>query len=173
MEALVDDLLQVARHGSAVTNPGEIDIEDVIETAWAGTGANSTDATVQTEPFGPIRADADRLVQLFENLFRNAVEHGGDAVTVHVGPLDAGFFVEDDGTGIADEVRDRVFDHGVTTSGEGTGYGLSIARTIANAHGWDVAVTEAATGGARFEFTGVENLRGEGGATSHEETRPE
>jgi signal transduction histidine kinase len=79
-------------------------------------------------------------------------------VTIRVGPLGEGFYIEDDGPGIPDEMRETVFDHGVTTATDGNGYGLSIVRTIANAHGWDIVATEAASGGARFEITGLEFL---------------
>jgi signal transduction histidine kinase len=45
----------------------------------------------------------------------------------------------------------------VYTSREGgTGFGLSIVRRIAEAHGWSVRVTESDSGGARFEFDGVD-----------------
>ncbi len=158
MEALVYSLLQVARHGSAVTNPDQVEIGEVIETAWAGTGAQSPGATLRTEAIGPIHADADRLCQLFENLFRNAIEHGGGGVTVHVGPVDGGFNVEDDGSGVPEGLWDEMFDHGVTTSDDGTGYGLSIVRTIAKAHGWDVGALEGEIAGVRFEITGVEKM---------------
>jgi signal transduction histidine kinase len=107
---------------------------------------------------GGISADEDRLTELFENLFRNAVEHGGSEVTVTVGPMNGGFYVADDGPGIAEERREAVFDHGVSSSDDGSGYGLSIVRTIAHAHGWDVIVSEADAGGARFEFTGIEPI---------------
>ena len=84
------------------------------------------------------------------------MEHGGD-VTVVVGPLvdGEGFFVADDGPGIPEADREAIFDVGVTTRDSGTGVGLSIVETVAEAHGWSVAVTESADGGARFEFTGV------------------
>jgi PAS domain S-box-containing protein len=164
MEALVDDLLTVAKHGSAVADPDQIDIGVVIQTAWDAVGKQSTDASLRTEDIGPVYADPDRLRQLFENLFRNAVEHGGTTVTVSVGLLDTGFYVEDDGPGIADDVREQVFDHGFTTSQDGTGYGLSIVRTVVNAHGWDIAITEGEAGGARFEITGIENLDHRGSA---------
>lgn len=103
--------------------------------------------------------DADRLYELFENLFRNAFEHGSTdgGVTVRVGPLDAGFYVEDDGQGIPDNRGQEIFDHGFTTD-DGNGYGLSIV----NAHGWDVGVAESDTGGARFEITGIEFVDGSG-----------
>ncbi|MDY7082917.1 MAG: ATP-binding protein [Halobacteria archaeon] len=51
--------------------------------------------------------------------------------------------------------HDDVFDHGYTTSREGTGFGLSIVENLAEAHGWSVSVGESDEGGARFEFTGV------------------
>lgn len=50
----------------------------------------------------------------------------------------------------------EVFDHGFTTTEDGSGYGHSIDRTIGNAHGWDVTTSEGESGGAGFEFTGVE-----------------
>jgi len=52
-------------------------------------------------------------------------------------------------------VRERVFDAGFSGEDE-TGLGLAIVSNIAEAHGWDVAVTESEDGGARFDFMGVE-----------------
>lgn len=60
--------------------------------------------------------------------------------------------MEDNGTGISEARRQEVFEHGVSFSDEGTGFGLSIVADIARAHGWSVAVTDAESGGARFEF---------------------
>jgi len=157
MERLVDDLLRVARQGSVVTDPEPTDIHRVVDTAWEGAGPGS-DGTLQYEEVGNVSSDPDRLCQLFENLFRNALEHAGPAVTVRVGPLKNGFFVEDDGPGIPADVRSDVFDHGMSTIDDGSGYGLSVVRTIANAHGWDAAVTASTGQGARFEITGIEFL---------------
>ncbi|MFB6252125.1 MAG: sensor histidine kinase, partial [Halobellus sp.] len=99
-----------------------------------------------------------RLCELFENLFGNAVEHGGNDVTVRVGRLEGGFFIEDDGPGMPEEDKEHVFDHGFTTREDGHGYGLSVVRTIVNAHGWDIVATDAQTGGARFEITEIDLL---------------
>jgi signal transduction histidine kinase len=94
-----------------------------------------------------------------ENLFRNSVDHGGVDVTITVGALDGGdgFYVADDGEGIPEAEREKVFDTGYTTTSDGTGFGLNIVAEIAEAHGWAVEAVEAADGGARFEFTGVES----------------
>ena len=160
MARLVEDLLRVARQGNVVTDPEPTDIGDVVETAWQALNADAG-ATLRYETVRSVSSDPDRLCELFENLFRNSVEHSrsrGDDVTVRVGPLDTGFFVEDDGPGISDEHKGEVFDHGFTTSADGHGYGLSVVRTIVNAHGWDVVATDGETGGARFEITGIDFL---------------
>jgi len=101
-----------------------------------------------------VLADRDRLKRLLENLFRNAAEHGGSRVVV--GDLDDGFYVADDGPGIPEERRAEVFESGYTTSQTGTGFGLAIVERIAEAHGWEVTLTESEWGGARFEFRGVD-----------------
>jgi len=77
-------------------------------------------------------------------------------VTVTVGSLEDGFYVADDGPGIPEADREKVFESGYSTDGDGTGLGLAIVRRIAQAHGWDVTLTTSESGGARFEFHGVE-----------------
>jgi signal transduction histidine kinase len=84
------------------------------------------------------------------------VEHGGDDVTVTVGDLDGGFYVEDDGPGIPADEREAVFGFGYSTGRDGTGFGLAIVSDIAEAHGWGVTATAGTDGGARFEITGVD-----------------
>lgn len=155
MARLVDDLLSVARQGMIVDAPVSTDLQAVTVTAWEAIAATGN-STLQYEAVRPISADPDRLCELLENLLRNAVEHGRSDVTVRVGPLERGFYVEDDGPGIDEDLREEVFNHGVSTVPDGHGYGLSIVRTIVNAHGWDVRVTESDSGGARFEITGIE-----------------
>jgi signal transduction histidine kinase len=101
-----------------------------------------------------LEADSDRLRQLLENLLRNAVVHAAPAPEIRVGSLaDAeGFFLEDDGPGVPEADRERVFEAGYTDHDDGTGFGLPIVRRIADAHGWSVRLTEGPAGGARFEF---------------------
>ncbi|AZH24699.1 two-component system sensor histidine kinase NtrB [Haloplanus aerogenes] len=159
MERLVEDLLRVARQGQVVEHPEPTTIGSVLDIASEGT--LPVTATLRYDSVPTVMADSDRLVQVFENLLRNSVEHSGDNVIVRVGPLRDGFYVEDDGPGIPDGDRERVFDHGYTTREDGNGYGLSVVRSIVGAHGWDVSVVAADHGGARFEITGIEFVDGE------------
>jgi len=154
MERLVTDLRSLARQGDRVTDLEAVALPDVIQGGWET--VETEDATLLVDVHATILADEGRLRQLLENLFRNAVEHGGNDVTVRVGPLEDGLYVADDGPGIAPEDREHVFESGFSTSDDGTGFGLAIVREIADAHGWDIDVCESEDGGARFEVTGVE-----------------
>ncbi|MGM0718638.1 MAG: sensor histidine kinase, partial [Halobacteriota archaeon] len=113
-------------------------------------------ATLNIETDRVIRSDRDRLRHLLENLMRNAVEHGESDVTVTVGDLEDGFYIEDDGAGIPIDLRERVFESGVSTADHGTGLGLAITKQVAEAHDWEIRVKNGDEGGARFEITGVE-----------------
>ena len=151
MEALIEDLLTLAREGKAVSDTEPVALGALCAACWEN--VETGDATLRTPIGRSIRADRSRLAQLLENLIRNAVEHGGDSVTVTVGELADGFYVEDDGPGIPEAERDDVFETGYTTNQDGTGFGLAIVTEIADAHDWTVDVTDSPTGGARFEIT--------------------
>ena len=153
MEAIIEDVLTLARQGRTVGDTHSVLLADVVETAWSAVETTDTELTIE-EGLGTIEADESRLRELFENLFRNAIEHGGEDVTVRVGELanERGFFVEDGGPGIPADEREQVFDHGFSTSEEGTGFGLPIVRRIAEAHDWNTTVSEGESGGARFEI---------------------
>ncbi|QZX99342.1 sensor histidine kinase [Halobaculum rubrum] len=150
MERIISDVLTMAQSGTAVESPEQVDLSTVARDAW-GT-VDTADATLSAEDAPTLTADRSRLIQLLENLFRNAVEHGGDDVHVAVEAISGGFAVADDGPGIPEADREAVFDHGYSSRADGTGFGLSIVREIAEAHGWSVTAIESEQGGARFEF---------------------
>ena len=153
MDSLIEDLLTLAREGEQVGEVEPVELAAVAEQSWQN--VETTDATLLTRDAHSIQADPGRLQQLFENLIRNSIEHGGNDVTVTVGGLDNGFYVEDDGPGIPEDDRDEVFDAGYSTNDEGTGFGLSIVKQVVDAHDWEIYVTIGSEGGARFEITGV------------------
>jgi PAS domain S-box-containing protein len=156
MERLIDDLLVFARAGSDAIDRTAVDIPDLLTECWAALQPGAASLAVETD--ATVRTDPDRLRQLLQNLLANALEHGGAGVSVTVGDTDDGFYVADDGPGIDDADRGDVFDAGYSTTRSGTGFGLSIVDEVAEAHGWDVRVTDASDGGARFEVTGVERV---------------
>ena len=141
----------MTRQGERIAETSSVSLTAVAEDAWANVATTNAEL-VRADDLGEIDADEGRLTQLFENLYRNAIDHAGEDVTVRVGRSPTGFYVEDDGPGIPENERERVFDSGYTTGEEGTGMGLSIAETIATAHGWTIEIGEGIEEGARFEI---------------------
>jgi len=150
MEELIEDVLTLARQGQSVIDRESLSLTDCVAQSWAMVDGDSASITIETNR--TVRGDESRLKQLFENLFRNAIDHGPADVCVSVGETESGFYVADDGPGIPPDDRDSVFGLGHTTHETGTGLGLPIVKEIADAHGWTVTVTESDAGGARFEF---------------------
>lgn len=156
MEALIDDVLTLARQGQPIDEVEPVPLSTVAEECWAV--VDTKEATLIQDSDLRFVADETCLQQRFENLFRNAVDHGGEAVTVTVGELsdEPGFYVADDGPGIPVTERSEVLASGYSTTDDGTGVGLAIVSEIVDAHGWSVEVTESTDGGARFDIGGVE-----------------
>ena len=157
METLIEDILLLARQDGGVSDTTELSLGAVAARAWEN--VDTTGATLSVADDRQLSADESRLVQVFENLYRNAIEHGADEgseLTVAVGPLEDGFYVEDTGCGIPGEDRDEIFEEGVSGASSGNGLGLSIVSDIVDAHDWQITATASDTGGARFEITGVE-----------------
>ena len=154
MRAIIDDVLAMARQTKALDETEPVELAGVAHRAWDH--VDSSEATLETDVDIVVEGDPGRLSQLFENLYRNAIDHGGPAVTVRVETIADGFAVEDDGKGIPTGQRRAIFERGYTTSDGGTGFGLSIVESIVQAHGWDIDVTDGRTGGARFEITAIE-----------------
>ena len=89
---MIDDLLALARTDTTVTDCKPVDLAAVASDCW--TTVETGDATLVTNSHHTVQADKSRLKQLFENLIRNAIEHGGEGVTVTFGELDDGIYVE-------------------------------------------------------------------------------
>ncbi|WP_247730933.1 GAF domain-containing sensor histidine kinase [Halovivax limisalsi] len=158
--AIIEDVLTLARGGNTVSDPEDVDLATVAQTAWGD--VDTGDATLELPVDRSVYADQGRLRQLFENTFRNAIEHGrpdesADPLTVTVREIEGGFAVADDGVGFPDDVAD-LFEYGVTTSPDGTGFGLSIVAEVAEGHGWDVESADSPDGGAEVRITGTDEL---------------
>lgn len=156
METLIRETLQLAKQGQMVTETKTIQLSELVENCWDMVEQEDAELVL----LGDVRFDGDpsRVRQLLENLFRNAVEHGGVESTIRAGFEDGAIVIADDGPGIPPEERDDVFETGHTTSENGTGFGLAIVQEIVDAHDWTIAIEESWAGGARFEISGFERV---------------
>jgi len=154
METLIDNLLMLAKRGETIGETEPTSVTGVAEEAWQTVRAPEATLTIADE-VGQVPADPNRLRQVFENLFRNAVDHGGPNVAIEIGSKDGsvgaeGMYIADDGPGVPADVRDSLFDSGFSTA-DSSGIGLAIVDRIVDAHGWEVDVHN--DGGAVFEVS--------------------
>lgn len=158
MDELIEGLLSLATAGKAVDTLERVSLDGAIRTVWSRLETGSATLNVDL-PNETVLADEERLRQLVANLFRNAIEHGGDDVTVTVTAERSAdhlaLLICDNGPGIPDDERSRVFERGISLAG-GTGLGLAIVGDIAEAHGWSVQAVDGPTAGACFEIGGID-----------------
>jgi signal transduction histidine kinase len=164
---LVDDLLVLAQaERTDFLRVEDVDLRPFVTDLWDGlTLTADRRFELGTIVDGSLHADPDRLAQALRNLARNAIEHTAEhdgLVRLDVTPLAPGrirFEVSDDGPGIPDHERERVFerfhrtDTGRTRAAGGAGLGLAIVRAIAEAHRGSVRVRDGSNGhGASVEL---------------------
>jgi signal transduction histidine kinase len=152
METLIDNLLMLAKRGETIGETESTSVTAVAEEAWKTVRAPDATLTIAGD-IGHVRADPNRLRQVFENLFRNAVDHAGPSVAIEIGPRTdeaGGMYIADDGPGVPADGRGSLFDSGFSTA-DSSGIGLAIVDRIVDAHGWEVDVHN--DGGAVFEVS--------------------
>jgi len=162
MRRLVADLLLLARADAGRTAPHRpVDLAQVlVEVAaevepLAERGGHHL--TIAAHEALTVDGARDELHRLALNLIENALRHTPPGTHVHAAITSAGddavLIVEDDGPGIPEELRPRLFERfvrGQGDSGGGSGLGLAIVQAVALSHAGSVAVERSATGGARF-----------------------
>lgn len=154
MERLIDGILTLARQGHTIEATDRVDLEDIAHDAWSAVDADDATLSISSD-LEAIRADGEAMIQVFDNLFRNAVDHAGNGVRITIGCLEDGFFLEDDGPGIPKEEQARVFEGGYSSHAGRPGLGLKIVKMIVDAHGWEIHLSKGSAGGTRVEITGV------------------
>ncbi|HEX7806345.1 MAG TPA: ATP-binding protein, partial [Cellulomonas sp.] len=152
MQALVDDLLLLARVGSAPVVRTTIDLERLAHEAIAG--ARPVDGIgLEVVGSGSALGEGASVGRVVRNLVDNALRHASSRVLVTV--ADGSVTVEDDGRGVPGPDRERVFERFVRLDearerdAGGSGLGLAIAREVAREQGGDVTLAESALGGLR------------------------
>jgi two-component system OmpR family sensor kinase len=163
---LIDDLLLLAKsEQTQFLRIEPIDLASFVEELWQAT-TPLAERRFQLDPVPPgtLLGDPDRLAQALRNLLANAIEHtipDQGLVLLRVQRVandHAQFTVEDDGPGIPQDQRERIFDRFHRTDAArdrasgGTGLGLAIVDAIAKAHGGRVRASQASEGGARIEL---------------------
>ena len=108
----------------------------------------------KTNEADKIVADRDRLAQVFDNLFRNALEAMPWGGTLKISAKKESDIyrikVSDEGKDFSTEERERIFEPFYTTKSGGTGLGLTISREIIEAHGGKIYLDSGAARGACF-----------------------
>jgi signal transduction histidine kinase len=143
---------------------GPVTLRPLIEEAWGLVAIDDKAAAVEFSnripPEAAVIGNPDRLMQVFVNLLRNAlnaVEAGAGKIDVRsrCGPRGVTISVEDNGRGIPADVLPDIFDAFVTTrlDARGTGLGLTVAEGIVTQHGGGISASNRAEGGARLEVT--------------------
>lgn len=156
LQRLITELLDVARidTGRLPLYPREVDLDPIVERVVASVRVGTT-REIEHERLGSpvVHADPDKLVQVVTNLLDNAVRHGEGVVRItteeHAGG--ARFHVDDEGEGIPEGIRARVFTkfwkHGARG---GSGLGMYIVNGLVRAHGGDLVIGDSPAGGARI-----------------------
>lgn len=160
VEEMIDKIRQLAESGPTQLETTTVELNTMIRQSWANVGHG--EATLQGSVDATIIADQDRLLQLLENLLRNAIEHGGSSVTIEIGQIEAdamaGFYVANDGPPLSVDEPDQIFESGFTTSERGTGLGLAIVKQVVDSHDWSIEVSEPEDWGVMFEITDIETV---------------
>jgi len=151
IEEIISTVMKMAEPGG-IDEVVEVDVTSVATDVWQSIRSESAELTLGTQL--SVSADPDLLRRLVLNLIKNAIDHAGPNVAVRVGALpdNHGFFVEDNGPGIPESERDTVFEWGYSSGEDHLGIGLGFVREIAEAHGWEITVSQSQDGGARFEI---------------------
>ncbi len=159
IEHTVLNLLDFSRPGAIRPEPTSLNhnLRHVAELAQYQLRKNNVEVEFEMAPVEPIvLVDHFQMEQLFLNLVLNAIEAmpKGGTLTLRTRIVGGSAVVEviDTGTGIPEEIRDRIFDPFFSTRevGKGTGLGLSVSYNIVAAHGGTIAVDSPSGKGATF-----------------------
>jgi len=155
---LIDGLQALARGDAGPLEHGPVDLTELVDEVVTAAGARHPAVALRAElPEAPVVVDGwePGLRMVVENLVNNAIRHGGARVVVALDAAGPALSVDDDGPGVPDAERGRIFAPFARIDGAesvpGSGLGLALVAQQAGHHGASVAVTRAPElGGARF-----------------------
>jgi two-component system sensor kinase FixL len=160
---VIHRMREFVRRGASERAPERLSkvVEDAAALALIGAREHLVTTRLKLDPAADaVFADRVQIQQVLVNLIRNAVDAMEDSprreLTIASQRLDGGSVqvsVTDTGSGINDEFRERLFQPFMTTKAEGMGVGLSISRSIIEAHGGRIWADANPKGGTVFHFT--------------------
>jgi signal transduction histidine kinase len=163
MQALIEGLLSYSRTGRSELVAVRVDLDDILNRAIGSLAAaiSEADADIEMGELPVVGGDAVQLSRLFENLLSNAIKFRGETKPlIKIGAEMKGgawhLFISDNGIGIDERHRERIFNvferlHGAGDY-PGTGIGLSICKKVVERHGGRIWVEETPGGGSTFRF---------------------
>ncbi|GAB4001293.1 sensor histidine kinase [Nocardioides ultimimeridianus] len=165
LTTLIGDLTELAREEPVTVQVEPVDLTDVVDHAVQRVRRRAPGITFEvfTRPWW-VEGEAAELERAVTNLLDNAAKWSPEGGQVTVRLSDGVLTVDDQGTGIAEADRTRVFDRFWRSPDArtmpGSGLGLSIVRQVAERHGGNVVATDNSTGGARLvlRLPGRENI---------------
>jgi signal transduction histidine kinase len=157
LETITNDVVRLANAETDEANRRAVWLSTSAREVWEA--LPTAEARLEVTEDRLVVADPRALRLFFEILLSNAVEHGGEDVTVTLAGTEDGFYVADDGAGIDLDPPERVFHVGFELEGKDVGIGLYVARRIAADHGWSLGASNRPEGGARFDVSGVTGPR--------------
>ncbi|AGN02103.1 PAS/PAC sensor signal transduction histidine kinase [Salinarchaeum sp. Harcht-Bsk1] len=158
MQQLIDDIEILARGEQRMLQTGDDGtlvaaqqhVVEIVRNVWSVLAPETATLEIDLPEGTVLYAGEQEFRSMLENLLKNALQHGGEDVTVRIGRVYGGMYVEDDGPGVPVDERDEIFEQGYSTAKGGTGTGLAIVDEVATAHEWDLEVETGTDGGARF-----------------------
>jgi signal transduction histidine kinase len=166
LERMVSDLLKLSRAGRKTGKFNEVDINSVVKTSLKHFESSIIEKHIDvklTPEFPTVSCDRSRIIEVFDNLIANAVRFAGsqEKPKIKIGwkkqKDQYQFWVEDNGVGIIEGDKKKIFktfvQGSLVSSEEGTGVGLSIAKKVIESHGGRIWVKSELGSGATFYFT--------------------
>jgi len=158
LEILVEEMLLFARGGRLHARPSKISnlIDDVIEQQHADLEKCDLNITFKNEiPDVQVNLSRDAFKSALQNIFNNACQAGGDAINLNIDLVQnqsdqIQLTITDDGPGIPDSVKSRIFEPFVTTRTNGTGLGLAVVDAVVRAHKGTITVQDGPEKGTCF-----------------------
>ncbi len=157
--AVSDRMSSVIKLFSVVGRSSEYDFLDTLQTMAKNAKKARGGANVKLMFEPDVRSSEIRpgilLPLVLENLLRNTADYAGDdaVVTIRLGLVERNLLItyRDDGPGIDEKVREKIFQKGSTTKGEGKGLGLYLSKRIIESYGGTIELIDVKTGrGAAF-----------------------